>query len=195
MTRGSGGRSVAVEDHLSETKERMTATLEAFKAETSRVRTGRASASLVDGVKVDYYGTLTPMNQLATINVPEPQLIVIQPYDGGALENIEKAIQASDLGLNPSNDGKVIRVPIPPLTEERRKEMVKMIKKMGEDHKVSLRNIRRDTNENLKSEEKSKAISEDENRKGQAEVQKITDKFVSQVDELLAAKEEEILKV
>lgn len=186
---------MAVEDQLAETKERMTATLEAFKAEASRVRTGRASASLVDGVKVDYYGTPTPMNQLATVNVPEPQLIVIQPYDGGALDNIEKAIQASELGLNPSNDGKVIRVPIPPLTEERRKEMVKMVKKMGEDHKVSLRNIRREANEGLKAEEKSKAISEDENRKGQAEVQKITDKFVSQVDELLTAKEEEILKV
>lgn len=186
---------MAIEEHLSEAKKRMASTVDAFKAESGRVRTGRASASLINGVKVDYYGTMTPMNQLATINVPEPQLIVVQPYDGGALANIEKAIQAAELGLNPSNDGKVIRIPVPPLTEERRKEMVKMVKKMGEDHKVSIRNIRRDINDGLKAEEKKKEIAEDDLRKGQAEVQKITDDFVSQIDQLLSVKEVEILKV
>jgi ribosome recycling factor len=186
---------VAIQDHLAESKKRMTVTLESFKADSSRVRTGRASASLVANVKVDYYGTMTPLNQLAAINVPEPQLIVIQPYDGSALANIEKAIQAAELGLNPSNDGKVIRVPVPPLTEERRKEMVKMVRKIGEEHKVSIRNVRRDVNESLKSAEKNKEITEDELRKGQAEVQKVTDDFNSQIDQLLSAKEEEILKV
>ena len=120
---------MAIEEHISESKEKMTTTLEAFKVESARVRTGRASTSLVSNVRVDYYGTITPLNQLATINVPEPQLIVIQPYDAGALGNIEKAIQTAELGLNPANDGKLIRVPVPPLTEERRKEMVKMVKK------------------------------------------------------------------
>jgi ribosome recycling factor len=186
---------VSIEEHLSDSKKRMEATIDAFKTETSRVRTGRASASLISNVKVDYYGTMTPLNQLATINVPEPQLIVVQPYDGGALENMEKAIQSSELGLNPSNDGKVIRVPVPPLTEERRKEMVKMVKGMGEEHKISLRNIRREINDDLKADQKEKNITEDDLRKGQAEVQKVTDSFVTQIDQLLSAKEEEILKV
>lgn len=186
---------MAIEDHILESKEKMAATLEAFKVESARVRTGRASTSLVSNVRVDYYGTMTPLNQLATINVPEPQLIVVQPYDGGALGNIEKAIQAAELGLNPANDGKVIRVPVPPLTEERRKEMVKMVKKMGEDHKVSIRNVRREINDNLKSEEKDKEITEDDLRKGQGEVQKVTDDFIAQIDKLISAKEEEILKV
>jgi ribosome recycling factor len=186
---------VAVNDFLADTNKRMAATIEAFKSESARVRTGRASTSLVSNVKVNYYGTPTPLNQLATLGVPEPQLVVIQPYDGGALGEIEKAIQSAELGLNPSNDGKVIRVPVPPLTEERRKEMVKMVKKMGEDHKISLRNIRRDINDGLKSEEKEKKITEDDVRKGQSEVQKVTDQFVSQIDQLLSAKEKEILQV
>ena len=186
---------MAIEEHISESKEKMTTTLEAFKAESARVRTGRASTSLVSNVRVDYYGTITPLNQLATINVPEPQLIVIQPYDAGALGNIEKAIQTAELGLNPANDGKLIRVPVPPLTEERRKEMVKMVKKIGEDHKVSIRNIRREINDILKSEEKDKEISEDDLRKGQGEVQKVTDDFITQIDKLISVKEEEILKV
>ncbi len=186
---------MAVNDLLAEMNKRMISTLEAFKSESARVRTGRASTSLVSNVKVNYYGTSTPLSQLATLGVPEAQLIVIQPYDGGALGEIEKAIQAAELGLNPSNDGKVIRVPVPPLTEERRKEMVKMVKKMGEDHKISLRNIRRDINDSLKSEEKEKKITEDDVRKGQSEVQKGTDQFVSQIDQLLSAKEKEILQV
>ncbi len=186
---------MAIEDHISESKEKMAATLEALRVESARVRTGRASTSLVSNIRVDYYGTMTPLNQLATINVPEPQLIVVQPYDGGALGNIEKAIQAAELGLNPANDGKVIRVPVPPLTEERRKEMVKLVKKMGEEHKVSIRNIRREINDDIKSEEKDKKISEDDLRKGQGEVQKVTDDFIAQVDKLISVKEEEILKV
>ena len=186
---------MAVNDLIADMNKRMTSTIEAFKSESARIRTGRASTSLVSNVKVNYYGTPTPLNQLATLGVPEPQLIVIQPYDGGALGEIEKAIQAAELGLNPSNDGKVIRVPVPPLTEERRKEMVKMVKKMGEDHKISLRNIRRDINDSLKSEEKEKKITEDDVRKGQSEVQKGTDQFVSQIDQLLSAKEKEILQV
>ena len=186
---------MAVNDLLAGMNKRMTSTIEAFKSESARVRTGRASTSLVSNVRVNYYGTPTPLNQLATLGVPEPQLIVIQPYDGGALGEIEKAIQSAELGLNPSNDGKVIRVPVPPLTEERRKDMVKMVKKMGEDHKIALRNIRRDINDGLKSEEKEKKITEDDVRKGQSEVQKGTDQFVSQIDQLLSAKEKEILKV
>ena len=186
---------MGVNDLLADTNKRMAATIEAFKSESARIRTGRASTSLVSNVMVNYYGTSTPLNQLATLGVPEPQLVVIQPYDGGALGEIEKAIQSAELGLNPSNDGKVIRVPVPPLTEERRKEMVKMVKKMGEDHKISLRNIRRDINDGLKSEEKEKKITEDDVRKGQSEVQKVTDQFVSQIDQLLSAKEKEILQV
>ena len=186
---------MAVNDLLADMNKRMTSTIEAFKSESARVRTGRASTSLVSNVRVNYYGTPTPLNQLATLGVPEPQLIVIQPYDGGALGEIEKAIQSAELGLNPSNDGKVIRVPVPPLTEERRKDMVKMVKKMGEDHKIALRNIRRDINDGLKSEEKEKKITEDDVRKGQSEVQKGTDQFVSQIDQLLSAKEKEILQV
>ncbi len=186
---------MAANDFLADTNKRMAATIEAFKSESARIRTGRASTSLVSNVLVNYYGTSTPLNQLATLGVPEPQLVVIQPYDGGALGEIEKAIQSAELGLNPSNDGKVIRVPVPPLTEERRKEMVKMVKKMGEDHKISLRNIRRDINDGLKSEEKEKKITEDDVRKGQSEVQKVTDQFVSQIDQLLSAKEKEILQV
>ncbi len=186
---------MAVNDLLAELNKRMTATIEAFKSESARIRTGRASTALVSNIKVDYYGTATPLNQLATLGVPEPQLIVIQPYDGGALRDIEKAIQSAELGLNPANDGKVIRVPVPPLTEDRRKEMVKMVKKMGEDHKIALRNIRRDINDGLKSEEKEKMITEDDVRKGQSEVQKVTDRFVSQIDQLLSAKEKEILEV
>ncbi len=184
-----------MDDLIGEQKKRMAATVEAFKSEAARVRTGRASPSLISHVKVDYYGTATPLNQLANLSVPEPQLLVVQPYDASALGEIEKAIQRAELGLNPSNDGKIVRVPVPPLTEERRKEMVKQVKKMAEEHKVAIRNIRRDGNDGLKGREKEKKISEDEMRKGQAEIQKITDSFVSQLDKLLAAKEKEILEV
>ncbi|MEK6710965.1 MAG: ribosome recycling factor [Nitrospinota bacterium] len=176
-------------------KKRMTSTVEGFKQELARVRTGRASTALISHVKVSYYGNPTPLNQLATLSVPEPQLIVIQPFDRGVLGEIEKAIQKAELGLNPANDGKIIRVPVPPLNEERRKEMAKLLKKMAEEHKVAVRNVRRDGNEGLKAKEKSKEITEDASRKGQAEIQKLTDQFIAQIDSLLAAKEKEILEV
>jgi len=182
-------------DLVGDLKRRMTATVDTFKEEIARVRTGRASTALISHLKVEYYGTPTPLNQLATLSAPEPQLIVVQSFDRGALGEIEKAIQKAELGLNPSNDGKIIRVPVPPLTEERRKEMVKLLKKMAEEHKVALRNIRRDGNEGLKAREKSKELTEDGLRRGQAEVQKLTDQFVTQIDGLLASKEKEILDV
>ncbi|MBI3127170.1 MAG: ribosome recycling factor [Candidatus Tectomicrobia bacterium] len=184
-----------MDDVAADVRKRMTATVESFKQELSRVRTGRASTGLISHVKVAYYGNPTPLNQLATLSAPEPQLLVVQPFDRNALGEIEKAIQKADLGLNPANDGKVIRVPVPPLTEERRKEMVKMLKKMAEDNKVAVRNVRRDGNEGLKAREKSKEITEDQSRKGQAEIQKMTDQFISQIDGLLASKEKEILEV
>lgn len=182
-------------DLAADVKKRMTSTVESFKQELARVRTGRASTALISHIKVAYYGNPTPLNQIATLSAPEPQLLVVQPFDRSALGEIEKAIQKADLGLNPSNDGKVVRVPVPPLTEERRKEMVKLLKKMAEDSKIAVRNVRRDGNEGFKAREKSKEITEDQSRKGQAEVQKLTDQFISQIDSLLAAKEKEILAV
>ncbi|MBI3026295.1 MAG: ribosome recycling factor [Candidatus Tectomicrobia bacterium] len=182
-------------DLAADVKKRMTSTVESFKQELARVRTGRASTALISYIRVAYYGNPTPLNQLATLSAPEPQLLVVQPFDRSALGEIEKAIQKADLGLNPSNDGKVVRVPVPPLTEERRKEMVKLLKKMAEDNKIAVRNVRRDGNEGFKAREKSKEITEDQSRKGQTEVQKLTDQFISQIDSLLAAKEKEILEV
>lgn len=176
-------------------KKKMQSTLESYKSETARVRTGRASANLVSGVMVEYYGTPTPLNQLATLSVPEPQLIVVQPFDLNSLGDIERAIHSAELGLNPANDGKIIRVPVPPLTEERRREMVKLVRKMAEEHKVALRNVRREGNDRMKGLEKKKEITEDDLRKGQGDVQKLTDQFVSDLDGLLSAKEKEILEV
>ncbi|MGA1791179.1 MAG: ribosome recycling factor, partial [bacterium] len=149
-----------------ETKEKMDMAIEAISHEFGSIRTGRASASILDGIKVDYYNTLTPLNQMATISVPEPRLIVIQPWDPSALANIEKAILKSDLGLNPSNDGKVIRLAIPMLTEERRKQLVKVVKNMAEESRISIRNTRRDSNEKLKKMEKDKEITEDDYHNG-----------------------------
>jgi len=179
---------------IDETNKRMNKTIEAFKKELSRVRTGRASVALLDGIKVDYYGTLMPINQVASVTVPESRLITIQPWDANVLPEIEKAILKSDLGLTPTNDGKLIRVSIPPLTEERRKELVKLVKKMGEDCKVAIRNIRRDEMDKLKTKKKDKEISEDEFFRLQDEVQKVTDKFIKKVDELVSAKEKEIME-
>ncbi len=173
----------------------MQATVESYKSEAARVRTGRASTNLVSGVMVNYYGAATPLNQLATLSVPEPQLIIVQPFDMNSLGDIEKAIQSADLGLNPANDGKIIRVPVPALTGERRKELVKLLRKTTEEHKVALRNIRRDGNDGLKHLEKKKEITEDDVRRGQGDVQKLTDRFVSELDGLLSAKEKEILEV
>jgi ribosome recycling factor len=181
-------------DYIVKLNEEMVKSLDSLKREFSKVRTGRASISLLDGIKVDYYGTQTPLNQLATLSVPEPRLITIQPWDATVIKEIEKAIMKSDLGLTPVNDGKIIRVSIPPLTEQRRVELVKVVKKMAENGKVSIRNHRRDINEDLKQKKKDKEVSEDEFFKGQKEVQDITDDYIKKCDELTQAKEKEILE-
>ncbi len=183
-----------IESIYEDTKESMAKSVKALKNELKRVRTGRASLSILDGIKVDYYGTPTPLNQMATLAVPESRLITIQPWDNSVIKNIEKAILKSDLGLTPSNDGKIIRISIPPLTEERRKELVKVVGKICEDYKVSIRNIRRDSNELLKSMKKDGEIAEDQAFKAQDEVQKITDEQIELVDECFKEKEKEILE-
>ena len=174
---------------------KMTRSIESFRKELGKVRTGRASFSLLDGIKVDYYGTPTPLQQVGTLSVPESRLITVTPWDAKMIGPIEKAIQAGGLGLNPSSDGKVVRIPIPPLTEERRKELVKLVKKMGEDARVSVRNIRREAIERIKEKEKKKEISEDELKRGQERIQKETDAFIKKIDDILKAKELEILEV
>ena len=184
-----------VEEIFEDLNERMGKSIESLKREYRRLRTGRASVSLLDGIRVSYYDTPTPLNQMASLAVPEPRLIVIQPWDKTAIGDIEKAILKSELGLTPMNDGKLIRIAIPPLTEERRKELVKVARKMAEDNKVAIRNIRRDANEMLKDLKTEKEITEDNLYRSQDEVQKITDDFISQVDELCAAKEKEILEI
>lgn len=178
-----------------EMKEDMEKHLQFLERSFKKVRTGRASISLLDGIKVDYYGTPTPLNQVASLSVPESQLIVISPWDKSAIGNIEKAIQKSELGLVPMNDGKVVRISIPPLTEERRKELVKVVKKMAEDCKINLRNVRRDANNSLKDLKKSGDISEDNLFTHQDEVQKITDDYIKKADELLGEKETEIMEI
>jgi len=178
----------------SETRERMGKSIDALDNELKRVRTGRASLNILDGIRVDYYGTQTPLNQMASLSVPESRLIVIQPWDATVIKDIEKALLKSDLGLTPSSDGKLIRLAIPPLTEERRKELVKVVSKMCEDYKVAVRNIRRDSNEFLKMAKKEGDISEDELFKGQDQVQEITDEFVKRIDDIFTEKEKEILE-
>jgi ribosome recycling factor len=184
-----------VEEIFEDLNERMGKSIETLKREYSRLRTGRASVSLLDGIRVSYYDTPTPLNQMASLAVHEPRLIVIQPWDKTAIGDIEKAILKSELGLTPMNDGKVIRIAIPPLTEERRKELVKVARKMAEDNKVAIRNIRRDANDMLKDLKTEKEITEDDLYRSQDEVQKITDDFISQVDELCTVKEKEILEI
>lgn len=178
-------------------EERMEKALAALERDFGKLRTGRASTSLVDGLKVDYYGTPTPIGQLASVATPDSRSITIQPWDRGSFALVEKAILKSDLGLTPVNDGKVIRINIPPLTEERRKELVKVARKYGEDAKVAIRNIRRDANDNLKKleKDKSKGYSEDDIKKAQDAVQKITDGYVAKVDQKCQAKEKEIMEV
>lgn len=175
--------------------QRMEAALEHLKRELASLRTGRASLALLDGVKVDYYGTPTPLRQVATLSIPDSRLITIQPWEPPMIKEIEKALLASGLGLTPSNDGKLIRLPVPPLSEERRKELVKLCKKHGEEAKIAIRNIRREGNEELKHLQKDAKISEDDLRKSEAEVQKLTDQHVHKVDEILKKKEEEIFEV
>jgi ribosome recycling factor len=180
---------------VKDTSARMERSIEAFRKELGKVRTGRASFSLLDGVKVDYYGTLTPLQQVGTLSVPESRLITVTPWDTKMIGPIEKAIQGSGLGLNPANDGKTVRIPIPPLTEERRKELAKVVRKMGEDARVAVRNVRREAIEKLKDREKKKEISEDVVKRGQERIQKETDAHVKKIDEILKSKEQEILEV
>ncbi len=175
--------------------QRMDAALEHLKRELAGLRTGRASLALLDGIKVDYYGTPTPLKQVATLAVPESRLITIQPWEPPLIKEIEKAILASGLGLTPSNDGKIIRLPIPQLSEERRKELAKLCKKHGEEAKIAIRNVRREGNEELKHLQKESKLSEDDLRKSEAEVQKLTDQYIHKVDEILKKKEEEIFEV
>jgi ribosome recycling factor len=183
-----------IEPIYDETRESMEKSVDALKKDLKRLRTGRASLSILDGIKVDYYGTMTPLNQMATLAVPESRLITIQPWDVSVIKNIEKALLKSDLGLTPSSDGKIIRIAIPPLTEERRKELVKVVHKMCEDYKISLRNIRRDSNELLKSMKKDGEISEDDLYKAQDQVQRITDEQIKLIDVCFKDKEKEILE-
>lgn len=175
--------------------ERMSRTVDVLKKELAAIRTGRASLALLDGIMVNYYDTPTPLQQLASLSIPESRQIAIQPWDQKIIPEIEKAILKSDLGLTPMNDGKMIRMNIPPLTEERRKQLVKTVRKKAEEAKVAIRNIRRDANEELKKLEKEKHISEDIVKKAQDEIQKLTDSFVSKVDEVLTNKEREIMEV
>ncbi|WP_445488204.1 ribosome recycling factor [Niallia sp. 03133] len=180
---------------ISQTKEKMNKAIQSYSRELASIRAGRANASLLDRISVDYYGAPTPVNQLAGISVPEARLLVIQPYDKTVLGEIEKAILKSDIGLNPSNDGSVIRLSIPMLTEERRKELVKNVKKESEEAKVAIRNIRRDGNDDLKKLEKNGDITEDALRGYNDDIQKLTDEFISKVDALTKEKEKEILEV
>ena len=174
---------------------RMDKVLSDLQHEMAGVRTGRASVNLLDNVKADYYGTPTPLNQMATLHVPEPSMITVQPWDVSQIGAIEKAIRTSDLGLNPSNDGKLIRVPIPALTEERRKDLVKKVHHIAEEHRVALRNIRRDSNEHLKKLLKDKLISEDEERRALEETQKLTDGYIAKLDTAVKGKEKEVLEI
>ena len=180
---------------VKDTSARMERSIEAFRKELGKVRTGRASFSLLDGVKVDYYGTSTPLQQVGTLSVPESRLITVTPWDTKMIGPIEKAIQGSGLGLNPSSDGKTVRIPIPPLTEERRRELAKVVRKMSEDARVAVRNVRREAIEKLKDREKKKEISEDVVKRGQERIQKETDAHVKKIDEILKSKEQEILEV
>lgn len=177
------------------TGEKMKKAMEALKHELSKMRTGRASLAILDDVRAEYYGNLTPLNQIATLSVPDARTLAIQPWDHSAVQAIEKAIQKSGLGLNPVSDGKIIRVPIPPLNEERRKELAKVIRKHGEDCKVSIRNARRDSNEELKVLQKGSKITEDDEHKGIEKIQKMTDDFIKHIDEALAHKEKDIMQV
>ena len=182
------------EEILSECRQKMIKTIEVLKKEFMRIRTGRASTSLLDGIKVDCYDTQMPLDQVASISIPESRLITIKPWDQSIIGEIEKSILKSELGLTPMNDGKIIRIPIPPLTEERRKELAKLARKMAEDGKISIRNHRREANEFLKDLKQEKEISEDEMYKGQDEVQKVTDEFIKNIDEVTAEKEKEIME-
>jgi ribosome recycling factor len=180
---------------IADAKQRMDATLETVRRELSAMRTGRASLSMLDGIRVDYYGTPTPLNQVGNLGIPDPTLITIQPWDPSTLQAIEKAIRTSDLDLNPQNDGKILRIPIPPLTEERRKTLVKHAHKHAEDARVAIRNVRRDVNDHLKRLLKDHQVSEDDEKGAIAEVQKLTDLHIERINEILKKKEVEVMEV
>lgn len=180
---------------IKDADDRMKKSVAALEEELAGLRTGRASAAMFDKIRVQYYGTPTPLNQVASISVPESRLVVIQPWDKGALSEIEKAIQSSEMSLNPNNDGKVIRINIPPLTEERRKEIVKVAKNTAEQGRVAVRNIRRDANDELKKTEKNGEISEDDLKRGEDQIQKLTDQYIDEINTVLSAKETEILEI
>jgi ribosome recycling factor len=184
-----------LDEVLSETEDGMKKAIEVYQRDLARIRTGRANLSLLDGVKVDYYGSPTALNQVASLNVAEARLITVKPWEKGMIPAIEKAIRTSDLGINPVADSDLIRLPIPPLTQERRKEMVKQIKKITEDARVAIRGARRDGNELLKDAEKQKEISEDDSKVGQKKIQELTDRYIAQADEIGAKKEKEIMEV
>lgn len=184
-----------VDEVLKNLRDEMDHTVVAMRRELGRTRTGRASTALLEGIMVEYYGASTPLNQLATVNVPEPRLLVVQPFDRSAVNDIERAILQSDLGLVPSNDGRIIRVPIPELTEERRRDLVKHVRKVAEDFRVSLRNHRRDANEMLKVMQKDKDITEDDHRRGHDKIQELTKEFTEKLDAVLKDKEVEIMEI
>src|SRR5262245_38998219 len=185
----------AIEDFLADAKRRMDKSIEATHNEFNSIRTGRASPALLDRVTIDYYGTPTPLNTLASISAPEARLLVVQPYDPGAIKNIERAIQESDLGLTPSNDGKLVRLPIPALTEERRKDLVKVVRGLAEDHRVAVREIRRDVMKHLKELVDKGEVGADEEHRAEERAQKLTDEHTKQIDELLKHKEAEVMEV
>ena len=184
-----------IKDVINDARKRMGSAVEDSRKKLAAVRTGRASVSLLDNVTVEYYGTQMPLNQVATIHAPEPTMLTVQPFDPTQMGGIEKAIRASDLGLNPANDGKLIRVPIPPLTEERRKQMVKVVHEVAEEHRTAVRNVRRDANDHLKKMLKEKQISEDAEKDGLDQVQKLTDQHIARINELSDHKEKEVMTV
>jgi len=182
-------------DVIKETRPRMETVIDDFRRKLAAVRTGRAAVSILDNVMVDYYGTPTPLNQMASVHAPEPQMLTVQPWDQTQVAPIEKAIRAADLGLNPSNDGKLVRIPIPPLTEERRKQLAKQVHDVAEDHRTAIRQARREANERLKKLLKDKTISEDAERDALDEIQKLTNNYIGKIDELSKSKEQEIMSV
>lgn len=184
-----------VKEVLKELEKRMKVSLEHFRKDLSKLRTGRASISLFEDIKVEYYGTLTPINQVATLGIPDPTLVTVQPWDPSLLETVDKAIRSADLGLNPINDGKILKVPIPPLDEERRLEMAKRIKKMLEEEKTALRNMRRESKDEIEQLEKDKKITEDDKFSGLEQLQKVMDEYTKKTEEMAAAKEKEILEL
>jgi ribosome recycling factor len=182
-------------DVIKDTRPRMESVIDDVRRKLATVRTGRAAVSLLDSIVVEYYGTPTPLSQMASVHAPEPNMLTVQPWDQTQLGAIEKAIRSSDLGLNPTNDGKLVRIPIPPLTEERRKQLAKQVHEIAEDHRTAVRNLRRDANDRLKKLLKDKAISEDAERDGLDEVQKLTNTYIGKIDELAKSKEQELLHV